>query len=369
MRKTIKPFTCFTVAVLLIASSACGDVTTQLETIKSVGAKGSNHEAAVAAVNELAKATPDSILTIFTAIEDKNRLADNWLRGAVASIVDRHLAAGAKLPVDAIADYISDTNHSPASRFVAFQTLKSLDEQRAAKLVPKMANDPSLDLRRLAVANLIEQAKVAEHETKAYQAALESARDIDQIEQIAEKLDSLGQKPDLVKHFGFLVNWHIIGPFDNTGSKSFDVAYPPEENFETDLLATYEGQTDNVTWQKVSTDDKLGTINLNDELGNHKGAIAYAYAEFDSAEDVSAELRLGCINANKVWLNGELLTANEVYHSGTVIDQYVGRGDLKKGKNRILLKIAQNEQTESWAQRWQFQLRVCDGLGTAILQQ
>jgi hypothetical protein len=29
--------------------------------------------------------------------------------------------------------------------------------------------------------------------------------------------------------------------------------------------------------------------------------------------------------------------------------------------------IAQNEQTEAWAQDWKFQLRVCDDIGTAIL--
>jgi hypothetical protein len=50
-----------------------------------------------------------------------------------------------------------------------------------------------------------------------------------------------------------------------------------------------------------------------------------------------------------------------------MIDQYIVNASLKKGTNSILLKIAQNEQEESWAQRWQFQLRVCDNNGTAIL--
>ena len=31
--------------------------------------------------------------------------------------------------------------------------------------------------------------------------------------------------------------WHIIGPFDNTGNKGFDTAYPPEK--EIDLTKTY----------------------------------------------------------------------------------------------------------------------------------
>jgi hypothetical protein len=44
----------------------------------------------------------------------------------------------------------------------------------------------------------------------------------------------------------------------------------------------------------------------------------------------------------------------------------VGRGVLKKGHNEILLKVYQNEQTESWAEEWSFQLRVCDALGGAV---
>jgi hypothetical protein len=33
----------------------------------------------------------------------------------------------------------------------------------------------------------------------------------------------------------------------------------------------------------------------------------------------------------------------------------------------ILVKCLQNEQTEDWAQNWDFQLRVCDATGTAVL--
>ena len=92
-------------------------------------------------------------------------------------------------------------------------------------------------------------------------------------------------------------------------------------------------------------------------------------AEFVSDQDQDVELRLGSTNANKVWLNGELLTSNHIYHTGRDVDQYVGRGRMKKGANQILLKIAQNEQAEVWAQDWQFQLRICNRIGTAILSQ
>ena len=94
--------------------------------------------------------------------------------------------------------------------------------------------------------------------------------------------------------------------------------------------------------------------------------MAYAAAEFEMPKEREVDFRLGCINANKLWVNGELVTANEVYHAGMNPDQYNGSAKLKAGKNTILVKVCQNEQEEDWAQRWQFQLRVTDSLGGAV---
>jgi hypothetical protein len=40
---------------------------------------------------------------------------------------------------------------------------------------------------------------------------------------------------------------------------------------------------------------------------------------------------------------------------------------LRKGSNSILLKILQNEQTQSWAQDYSVQFRITDGSGKALL--
>ena len=40
---------------------------------------------------------------------------------------------------------------------------------------------------------------------------------------------------------------------------------------------------------------------------------------------------------------------------------------LKKGKNALLVKACQNEQEQTWTVEWQFQIRICDSTGTAIL--
>ena len=89
-------------------------------------------------------------------------------------------------------------------------------------------------------------------------------------------------------------------------------------------------------------------------------------SEVDSSKALDCELRVGCINAQKVWLNGELVISNEVYHTGMQVDQYIAPIKLKAGKNRILIKICQNEQKEAWAQRYVFQARICDSSGKAI---
>ena len=79
------------------------------------------------------------------------------------------------------------------------------------------------------------------------------------------------------------------------------------------------------------------------------------------------DIRLGTPNAWKLWVNGQLLFGRDEYHRNMQIDQYRVRTPLKKGRNVLLLKVCQNEQPEDWAQRWQYQVRVCDAAGAAVL--
>jgi hypothetical protein len=235
-----------------------------------------------------------------------------------------------------------------------------------------MLSDPSLELRRLALANVIaaadKQWSAGDRQlaVTAFRLALKHARDTDQIDAIAQKLRDSGEQVDLPLHFGFIMQWHLVAPFDNTNTSGFDQEYPPEKG--VDVNTSYVGKDgQRIHWVAHTTKDDYGMVDLNKALDKHKGAAAYAYAEFISPSDRAADVRLGCINANKIWVNGEFVTANHVYHAGRGIDQYMAQTRLKAGKNQILLKICQNEQTEDWAQDWQFQFRVCDELGTAIL--
>ncbi|MCP4191928.1 MAG: hypothetical protein GY768_15040 [Planctomycetaceae bacterium] len=342
-----------------------------LQQIQQLGPQGSGHREAIVAWQQIASRPASDLPAILSGMSDDNPLADNWIRAAVDAISERVLQANQAYPVAELEAYLEDRSHAPRSRRLAYEWIVRADPAAKSRIIPSLIDDPSLELRREAVSALLTRADQAKTDGKQgaaiamYRSSLEAARDVDQIDTATKQLRELGETVDLPEHFGFIMNWHLIAPFDNTNQAGFDQAYPPEKTI--DLAGSYEGKEGTVTWIEHTTEDEFGKVDLNTALEKHKGAIAYAVATFESEDARPADLRLGCINANKIWLNGQELTANDVYHAGRGIDQYVGTGQLKAGKNTILLKICQNEQTESWAQDWEFQLRVCDHLGTAIL--
>jgi hypothetical protein len=351
-----------------VIQAADAPLAENLTLVRKVGPKGVGHKEALEAVKVLSRAPAAELPTILAAMDGADLLAANWLRGVAEAVAQREVDAGGKLPLADLEKFLGQTNHAPRARRLAYELIARVDADAEQRLIPGLIDDPSLELRRDAVAMVLAKAEKATADkaesAKLYHTAFRSARDLDQIKAAAAKLKELGEKVDLPEHFGFLMKWKVIGPFENAGGAGFDVAYAPER--EVVLDSEYDGKKGKVKWVELSTTDDYGVLDLNKQVGPHKGAIAYAFAEFQSPKDVECELRLGSVNANKIWLNGELVTTNQVYHSGSAVDQYVARGKPKAGRNTILLKIAQNEQTESWAQDWKFQFRVCDAIGTPI---
>lgn len=360
-----------TVAPLAGADRSASDVLSAIQTILQVGPEGSGNAAASPAWQGLSRARADALLPILKAMDDANELAANWLRSAVDTIADRELKAGQPLPKSQLLAFLHDTKHHPRARRLAFELVQRLDPVEAARLVPGFLNDPSVELRRDAVQEVMNTAakglaaRETEQASQRYSRALNHARDEDQIKTIAAALRELGEKVDLPRHFGFLTHWKVIGPFDNTDLRGFQTAYPPEEK--VDLNAEYDGKLGKVRWQDHVTSHDYGILDLNGPLGTHKGVTGYAWTEFNAAEAQPAELRLGCKNGWKVWFNGKLLFGRDEYHRGARIDQYRLPVELQAGRNTILVKVCQNEDVKDWTKEWEFQLRVCNATGTAIL--
>jgi hypothetical protein len=354
---------------LLLASVANlhGAVGDSLNALAAVEREGRGNEAASAAWKDLVQAGPTALPALLAATGKGSPVADNWLRLAGDVIVENSLRAKQPLPLPEMEAFLQDTKHAASARQLAFDLLQQADRPRADALEPSLLADPVQGLRRGAVQRLIDAGKTkdAAGMKAVYLQALDAVRDEDQTKFLAEELKKLSVPVDLPRHFGFLMKWQVIGPFDNTERKGFETVFPPEK--EIQLQATYPGKDKKVKWQPFESKDEYGKLDFNKPLGMQKEVTGYAMTTFDSPAEREAELRLGCKNAWKVWLNGELLFGRDEYHRGQQMDQYKLKCRLKKGANTVLVKCCQNEQKETWTVEWEFQLRVCDSAGTAIL--
>lgn len=361
---------CFGV-LTLTANGQDPSVTALADRIRAVGAEGKGNAEAASAWKELSTASGRSLPAILQSMKGANDYALNWLRSAVETIAQREISGHRPLPVEALRFFLADTQQHPQARRLAYELLVQANPETARALLPGFVNDPSNELRRDAVQQLM-NAAVAKSKSGDRSAAatelkdaLRHARDPDQIEDIAKSLTELKEKVDLQKTFGWLTHWKIAGPFDNTGGAGFQKAFPPEQSL--DLTAEYDGKSGKVRWQDYETKSDYGIVNFNQPLTDLKEVTGYATTEFWSDQPRTAEIRLGCKNGWKVWLNGELLFGRDEYHRGMEIDQYRLTAALRSGKNVLLIKCCQNEQKEDWTKEWEFQVRLTDAQGTPLV--
>jgi hypothetical protein len=359
------------VVLFMAASTASagnlGDVEKSLARIKAVSKEGAGNQEASAAWKDLVSQGGEALFPTLSALDDASPTAANWLVSAVNTLAEKEQAAGRKLPVDKLEAFLKDVKHAPMSRRLAYELLAEADPKAPERLLPGLLNDASGPIRRDAIAAALTKAEKLEGEPakKEYTRLFAFVRDQDQADKIVKVLDKHGAKPDLIGQFGIIANWHVVAPFDSTKGIGFAKVYEPEKK--VDLSVSYKGKNDaEVKWKPFASTDPYGVVDLNKALEKYKDAVAYAFTIVESEKEQPVEIRFGCIAAIKVFLNGKELFAREEYHHGDRFDQYMVPATLKAGKNEFLVKVCQNNQTEPWAQVWQFQLRICDATGGAV---
>ncbi len=281
-------------------------------------------------------------------------------------MAERALVTRSAFPTEDLRAVLKDDTLPPHARRVAYEWLVTFQPKLADELLPALANDSSLELRYDAVAQLMalaEDEADKPRKTELLQQALQSARNIEQIEACRDELGKLEVKVNVGDVLGFVRDWHVIGPFDYAGGKGFHQVFPPEDKI--DLTAKYPGKKGEVSWKPLSAPDEMAELDLNAGLVNEKEVVGYAYATVNSPTEQPVEVRYSSKNATKVWFNGQMVSYNEVYHAGSAVDQYAFPATLRAGENTILVKIIQNEQTQPWTNVWGVQLRLTDALGGA----
>jgi putative membrane-bound dehydrogenase-like protein len=131
--------------------------------------------------------------------------------------------------------------------------------------------------------------------------------------------------------------WHIAGPFDNgEGDAGLDRVFPPEKKI--DPRDVYQGKAGPVRWRTVKPDLK-GYVDLQAFFaGASDNIVSYLYRDVESPADQDATVLLGVDDCAKLWANGQLAHTSRG-HRAAEPGQYAVKVKLRKGANRILLKI------------------------------
>ena len=144
-------------------------------------------------------------------------------------------------------------------------------------------------------------------------------------------------KPDQPR---FIDRWLLIGPFEAPDMSYLEKPYPPEK--EIDLKKTYQGKNQqSLTWQVIKASPS-GYVRLDNLLKPSSRGIAYALVYLYSPENFPTKLLVGSDDGLRVWLNDQLLHTNPAYRAAAP-DQDSLAVVLKKGWNKLLLKILQGE--------------------------
>ncbi|PHQ34601.1 hypothetical protein [Rhodopirellula bahusiensis] len=370
-----------------------------VEVLNRVEAEGVGHTEAMKTMSAQPKSTDVSTSQLFATLNsmsDAKPRAKNWLRLLASQQIE---AAESNATTEAdtralnedLLSFFNERAHDGDARYLIYRHLVDRAPQRREPLLEQAVDDPFIPLRYLAIQRELDLAEELEGEDaiEAYLRLLPLARHPDHLRDITASLKQLDRPVQLAKQLAMIMQWQVIAPFGNKDSEGFDQVYEVEtkytdspldteltnQSFAAKSASANAGETgaaepsgDMLDWQSLATEDNAGMVDLNPTYDNAKDAIAYAvcFFELPEGETTDVQARLGCINANKAWVNGKPILSNEVYHSGSSIDQYVSNCQLRPGLNSVLLKICQNNQTQPWAQDWHFQFRLTDSTGRGI---
>ena len=139
------------------------------------------------------------------------------------------------------------------------------------------------------------------------------------------------ERNNTVKFTPVLGLWYMTGPWTSEAGKSFEQKFPPEDN--ADISVKYG----NNKWeQKPDWKDNV-FINL-PAIGN---ISTYLLRTITSDRDTTISGFFGSDDGIKVWLNGTLILSRDVDRAVRP-NQDNAELNLKKGENKLLLKINNN---------------------------
>ena len=144
---------------------------------------------------------------------------------------------------------------------------------------------------------------------------------------------------DVLEPLGFIQDFWVVGGFDNEGKAGCDVDYGPESAL--DLKASYPAKGREIGWRKLPTHTNDGFVDLSLAVRPVSEAVAYALTFLQAERETTVDLSLGTSGAFRLFVNGVKVVTENRYNQPRV-DQSRVQVKLRKGTNRVLLKLCQD---------------------------
>lgn len=228
---------------------------------------------------------------------------------------------------------VLETAQRPEEKKQAIAGLADLPSLAALELLQTRVKDEAL--RSDAAAALIRLARqlgvVYNQRALAALQDLQAQAPTDELRrQAAEAITALqnaGQSPE-----GFIVAWMLSGPYmqeGKTGADLFDMAFAPEK---PGAAAEWRPVT-------VPPGGRPGLVEFDKLFGGNERA-AYVRTQLTATRSLEAQLLIGSDDGVKVWLNGQVVHANNAIRPCSP-DQDKAKITLKPGANVLLVKVTQ----------------------------
>jgi tetratricopeptide (TPR) repeat protein len=161
-----------------------------------------------------------------------------------------------------------------------------------------------------------------------------------------------------LKRLGFVGGWQVMGPFDDGGKRGMSTAFPPESAL--DAAGHPPGKEREVRWRAVPRDAEVrGLIHLGATFRPTRETVSYALTTVVAPAEQRVQLWFGASGAARVWVNGAVAVDDAAYHP-VRLDQHGANVTLRKGTNRILVKLCHQDGLLG------FYLRLADARGEGL---
>lgn len=155
-----------------------------------------------------------------------------------------------------------------------------------------------------------------------------------------------------------IIDWTVIGPFDNVSASGFERVFPPEREYKFDKI--YEGKNGiPASWFKIAEVRPDRWIDFQRYFA-YDQSVFYGNNFIYSPRKQTAQIRVGTSGSLKTFLNDDLLI--EYFdENNNDLDTYIIETELQKGWNRLLVKVGFSE-----IDRCNFMVRITDARGEPL---